>query len=61
MLIAQNTNTTPFFTVYLLSQFASQGLRHGRKRGTNDHTLRFSGRADDMEDTAQSDNSVSPG
>lgn len=62
MLIALNTNNTPFFTVfYLLSQFASQVLRHGRKQGTNDHTLRFSGRAGDTEGTAQSDNSASPG
>lgn len=44
-----------------VNQFASQVLHHGRKQGTNDHTLRFSGRADDTEGTAQSDNSVSPG
>lgn len=44
-----------------VSQFASQVLRHGREQGTSDHTLMFSGRTDDTEDTDQSDNSVSPG
>ena len=61
LLILQNTNNTPFFTIYLLSQFASQVLHRGRKQGTNDRTLMFSGRTDDTEDTDQSDNSVSPG
>lgn len=61
MLIVQNTNNVPFFTVYLLRRFASQVLRRGREQGTNGHTLRFSGRAGDTEGTSQSDNSVSPG
>lgn len=61
MLIVLNTNNAPFFTVYLLRRFASQVLRRGREQGTNDHMLRFSGRAGDTEGTAQSDNSVSPG
>lgn len=44
-----------------VNQFASQVLHHDRKQGTNGHTSMFFGKTDDMEDTDQSDSSVSPG